>query len=69
MIYPGADEVPLALLSRYFVDLSQKLQKVFLVFRNPDSIDLVPSYEGEPMIDTLLNQVKACGGTRVETSI
>jgi len=53
-IYPGADEVPFALLSRYAVDKENRKPTLALVFRSPDSIELIPNFEGEPMIQTLL---------------
>lgn len=56
-IYPGADEVALTLLSRFSVDVTQTTPTLHLVFRNASSIGLIPNYEGQPMIDTLLDQV------------
>jgi hypothetical protein len=68
-IYPGADEVPFALLSRYAVDKENRPPKLGLVFRSPDSIDLIPNFEGDPMIETLLHQIEAAGGIAVNASI
>ena len=48
----------LALLSRLAVDVTQTKPTLQLVFRDPATINLVPNYEGQPMIDTLKDQVR-----------
>lgn len=83
-IYPGADEVGLTMLSRLAVDVAaaattasaggdvppQAPPSLELVFRRPDnaSLYLVPNYEGQPMIDTLLDQVAAAGAVAASSS-
>ena len=49
----------LALLSRLAVDVTQTKPTLQLVFRDPATINLVPNYEGQPMIDTLKDQVRS----------
>jgi hypothetical protein len=68
-VYPGADEVQLVQLARLSVDEWKKgsqadpepLFEVMPVFRDPKNIDAIPSYEGQPMIDTLNQQTAAAG--------
>ena len=76
-VYPGADEVHLVMLSRLAVE--QELGKevngtdtvnsikntivILPVYRDVLSIENIPSYEGQPMVDTLKQQVEAAGGT------
>lgn len=71
LIYPGADEVGLTMLAKMSVDTlseaaGQEKGSVVpfnVIFRKPDnaSIYLVPNYEGQPMILTLLDQIQAAG--------
>ena len=35
---------------------------LYAIFRNPATINNIPAYEGQPMIDTLQQQVTAAGG-------
>ena len=69
MIYPGADEVPFALLSRYAAEKAKSQPQLAVVYRSPDTIQFIPNYEGEPMVQTLLNQIEAAGGKSVNGSI
>jgi len=62
MIYPGADEVPFALLSRYATEKAKVKPLLATVYRSPSTIGLIPNFEGEPMVQTLLNQIEAAGG-------
>ena len=65
-IYPGADEVGLTMLSRYSVDsntpFTSSRNNFKLFFRDPSTIDYIPNYEGQPMIQTLKEQLYAAGG-------
>jgi hypothetical protein len=66
LIYPGADEVGLSMLARLSVDAVGGPGPVFqLAFRKPDnaSLHLIPNYEGQPMLWTLLDQIQAAGAT------
>jgi hypothetical protein len=61
-IYPGADEVGFTMLAK-LATIQQKHQPTIrLVFRDPSTVDRIPNYEGQPMIDTLMDQVAAAGG-------
>jgi hypothetical protein len=67
-IYPGADEVQLTLLSKFSASYvsgitSYKPPTLAVVFRVPDAVNYIPNYEGQPMIDTLMQQIAAAGGT------
>lgn len=39
-----------------------------VIFRDPSNIEVVPGYEGQPMIDTLQQQIAAAGGVMVDIS-
>ncbi|ELR22454.1 uncharacterized protein ACA1_255750 [Acanthamoeba castellanii str. Neff] len=62
-IYPGADEVGLTMLAQSSVRKEGKSPRIKLVFRDPATINLIPNYEGQPMIQTLEDQIKAAGGS------
>jgi hypothetical protein len=49
-IYPGADEVPFALLSRYATEKVNIRPLLATVYRSPSTIQLIPNFEGEPMV-------------------
>jgi hypothetical protein len=66
-VYPGADEVHLVMLARFAVSQvygNGNDQRVALeaVYRDPTNVQAIPSYEGQPMIDTLTQQIQAAGG-------
>ncbi len=62
-IYPGADEVQLAMLSMCAIRVRDKgAVRLGVVYRDPKSSENVPNYEGQPMSTTLLQQVEAAGG-------
>ena len=63
-VYPGADEVHLTMLAKYAVERNRggKPIRFSLVFKNESTASQIPSYEGQPMIDTLYQQIYAAGG-------
>lgn len=63
LVYSGADEAQLALLS-YAVRTGSKrpAPRVSLVFRNFSSAELIPNYEGDPLVLTAERQIEAAGG-------
>jgi hypothetical protein len=67
-IYPGADEVGLTLLARFSVDVLDIHPSLLLIFRNTSTINLIPNFEGQPMINTLLDQLSAAGGVAINTN-
>jgi len=46
LIYPGADEVHLSLLSKMTSDYYQTNGTITLIYRNRSTINLIPKYEG-----------------------
>lgn len=56
-VYPGADEVGLTLLARMSVSDLDISPSLFLIFRDPSTIYYIPNYEGQPMINTIQDQV------------
>lgn len=69
-VYPGADEVHLAMLAKFSVMNSNHANAVSLaaVFRDESNIYAIPGYEGQPMITTLTQQVAAAGGVLVNAT-
>lgn len=69
-IYPGADEVSLAILSQIVVDNNkqqQSLAPTFTVrYRNVTTRNYIPNYEGAPLNESVLKQITAVGGHYVE---
>ncbi|CAF5207837.1 unnamed protein product, partial [Rotaria magnacalcarata] len=70
-IYPGADEVSLAILSQIVVNNEQKQQEssiptVSVVFRNVTTQNYIPNYEGAPLNASVLKQITAVGGQYIE---
>lgn len=49
LMYPGADEVGLTMLSRSLVDLNQRTINVSLIYRDSNYKDRIPNYEGQPL--------------------
>lgn len=79
-VYPGADEVHLTMLAKFCTnevhygshrlsaeEKGEYAKRVHLatIFRDPSSITSIPGYEGQPMLDTLTQQVRAAGGVLV----
>ncbi len=68
-IYPGADEVSLAILSQIVVDNKQQQSAIptFTVrYRNVTTENYVPNYEGAPLNESVRKQITAVGGYYVE---
>jgi len=67
-VYPGADEVHLTMLARLSVtDANQgRLVTLANVYRDPNNVNAIPGYEGQPMVDTLNQQITAAGGVAVD---
>ncbi len=61
MIYPGADEVPLVLLSKAVTDYFSIAPSMQVIYRNDSTKDLIPNYEGDPLSQSVANQIKAAG--------
>jgi hypothetical protein len=62
-IYPGADEVGFTMLGRTTANYFNYSPVFCLIFRDPTTIYYIPNYEGQPMIETIQDQINAAGGT------
>ena len=70
-VYPGADEVQLVMLARYAVNEvngANKPVRLTTIFRDPANVNAIPSYEGQPMINTLTQQIFASGGKLLDST-
>lgn len=67
-VYPGADEVHLTMLSKYATAVTQISVTLATVFRDKSTINNIPAYEGQAMIETLTQQAIAAGAVLVDES-
>lgn len=68
-IYPGADEVSLAILSQIVVNSKQASAPTFAVrYRNVTTQNYIPNYEGAPLNESVRKQITAVGGHYVDYS-
>jgi hypothetical protein len=66
-IYPGADEVSLAVLSQIVVNNKQQDKPTFTIrYRNVTTENYIPNYEGAPLNESILKQIIAVGGHYIE---
>ena len=63
-IYPGADEAQLTLLSRLV--LGTRRIPVYVAYRFPEAKRLIPAFEGQPLEESVNQQILAAGGAVVE---
>lgn len=61
LMYPGADEVGLTLLSRMINELNQKKPKVYVKYASEQSKNMIPSYEGAALSGTIKYQLLSAG--------
>lgn len=64
LIYPGADEVPLALLAKLTADHFKMTPEIKVVYRNETTTELIPNYEGQPLSITVDKQIEAAGAKK-----
>jgi len=61
LMYPGADEVGLTLLSRFLNTIHDKKPHVYVKYASEDSKNLVPLYEGNKLANTIKYHVLSSG--------
>ena len=67
MIYPGADEVALSLLTRAYHDFYQFKPKVYPYYASILGPTIIPNYEDRPMYESLKSHIRVCGARIVTT--
>jgi len=67
MIYPGADEVALSLLTRAWHDYKNIEVKIFSFYASVLGPAIVPLYEDRPMFESLKSHVRVCKGKLVDS--
>lgn len=67
MIYPGADEVALSLLTRAYHDFYQFKPKVYPYYASILGPTIIPNYEDRPMYESLKSHIRVCGARIVAT--
>ena len=65
-IHPGADEVGLIMLSRAALSIESASVRLALYWRLPHDQARVPNYEGQPLNESVVQQVQASGASLVE---
>ena len=68
LMYPGADETGLALLSHCYNDLENTRPAVYIKYAAENSAAIIPPYEDRPMGETIKYHIQAAGG-RIVTSL
>jgi len=67
MIYPGADEVALTLLTRAYHDFKNIEPKVYPFYASVLGPTIIPKYEDRPMYESLKSHIRACKARIVAT--
>ena len=60
MIYPGADEVALSLLTRAWHDYKEIEPKIYAFYSSVLGPSIIPLYEDRPMFESLKSHVRVC---------
>jgi hypothetical protein len=61
LMYPGADEVALTLVSRMVNKISEKKPKIFVKYASEESKSVLPIYEGNSLETTIKYQILSAG--------
>ena len=61
--FPGADQLALLLIARYHADANQMHPSFSVLYPLGRAEDTIPSYESQPIGETIAQHIKAAGGT------
>ncbi len=61
LMYPGADEVALTLLTHAVCSDTKRALTTYVDYRDPEATDLIPCFEDRPIRETIASQLEACG--------
>ena len=67
LVYPGADEVELTLLSRMLNVMHERCPKVYVKYAVEKAKEIVPLYEGLPLAETLKYHILSAGCQQTES--
>ena len=67
LVYPGADEVELTLISRMINVMNDRCPKVYIKYAVEKARDTVPLYEGLPLAETLKYHILSAGCQQTES--
>ena len=67
LIYPGADEVGMVLVSRMINKLNNKSPKIYVEYATPKGHLFVPMFEDREIYKTIEKQIKSSGSTLCES--
>ena len=62
LMYPGADEAGLTLLTRCLMDFKNKRPRIWIKYAAENADALIPSYEDRPLGETVKYHILAAGG-------
>jgi hypothetical protein len=65
-IHPGADEVGLVMLARACLTIESLSARLALYWRLPQDQARIPNYEGQPLNQSVVEQVQASGASLIE---
>lgn len=66
MVYPGADEVSMSLITRAYNEYYQKQPKIFPFYASILGPTIVPRYEDRPMFESLKSHIRVTGAKMVQ---
>ncbi|NLL49429.1 MAG: DUF4127 family protein [Firmicutes bacterium] len=67
-IYPGADEVGMALLGRMYNELKGSRPRIFVRYSSTLGPSMIPRYEDRPLGESIKSQITVLGGIMVDNS-
>ena len=67
LVKTGADEIPLSLMCRAFVDYKKAKVKIYPKFTQPNEINLISKYEDISIYNSVKGQIELCGAESVLT--
>ncbi|MDO5400535.1 MAG: DUF4127 family protein [Eubacteriales bacterium] len=68
LMYPGADEVALTLLSRMVLSFEKKCPSVYLKYAATEAVHVIPAYEDRTLGETVKCHLLAAGCTAADTA-
>lgn len=68
IVHTGADEIPSDLTAKSIVDNYGKKINIFPVFSTENGKNIISRYEDKTILDSVLGQIKLCGGNTVDSA-
>lgn len=68
MVYPGADEVSMSLITRAYNDYYHKQPKIYPFYASILGPTIIPKYEDRPMFESLKSHIRVTGAKMVQSA-